>query len=47
MVEVPQEDLLPGDVTAMGAGDIVPADLRVVAIEPGPTVTNDRAVLTG
>lgn len=47
MVEVPQEDLVPGDVTAIGAGDIVPADLRVVAIEPGPTVTNDRAVLTG
>ena len=43
-VEVPASELVPGDVLILGAGDVVPADARVM---PGGSLVVDRSVLTG
>lgn len=42
--EVPVEDLVPGDVVVLGAGDVVPADLRVVT---AAGLMLDQAVVSG
>ena len=36
--------MVPGDVVALGAGDVVPADLRLIAAEG---LECDESVLTG
>jgi len=43
-VEIPAEDLVPGDVVILEAGDLVPADLRV--IDPS-RLQVDESALTG
>lgn len=42
--EVPVQDLVPGDVVVLGAGDVVPADLRVVT---AAGLMLDQAVVSG
>ena len=42
--EVPIEDLVPGDVVVLTGGDVVPADLRVIA---SAALLVDQAVLSG
>ncbi|HEX4253087.1 MAG TPA: magnesium-translocating P-type ATPase [Pseudonocardia sp.] len=42
--EVPLADLVPGDVVLLGAGDVVPADLRVVA---ATDLVVDQSALSG
>jgi Mg2+-importing ATPase len=42
--EVPLADLVPGDVVLLGPGDVVPADLRVVA---ATDLVVDQSVLSG
>jgi Ca2+-transporting ATPase len=42
--EVPAEDLVPGDVVAVEAGDVVPADGRIIS---AATLEIDEAALTG
>lgn len=42
--EVPVEDTVPGDVVLLGAGDVVPADVRLTA---SSDLRVDQAVLTG
>lgn len=46
-IEVAATDLVPGDVIALGEGDRVPADVRIVAIPSGEKLLNDRSALTG
>jgi Ca2+-transporting ATPase len=43
-VDVPAAELVPGDVVLVRAGDIVPADLRLTAVN---ALSIDRAILTG
>ena len=43
-VEVPLEDLVPGDVVQLAAGDMVPADVRLVTSKD---LSVSQAVLTG
>ena len=42
--EVPADEVVPGDVLLLAAGDVVPADARVL---PGGSLLVDRSVLTG
>ncbi|MFT4892013.1 MAG: Ca2+-transporting ATPase, partial [Halobacteriales archaeon] len=42
--EIPAEELVPGDVVVLEAGDVVPADLRVVE---GNKLQADESALTG
>ena len=42
--EVPVPDVVPGDVVVLNAGDIVPADLRIVSVS---NLVVDQTVLTG
>lgn len=42
--EVPAETLVPGDIVVLGAGDVVPADLRLVEVQD---LHCDESTLTG
>ncbi|MFP3963996.1 heavy metal translocating P-type ATPase, partial [Actinomadura fulvescens] len=42
--DIPADDLLPGDVIAIGPSDVVPADARLLAVED---LEVDEATLTG
>jgi Ca2+-transporting ATPase len=44
IVEIPSAELVPGDVSIVRVGDVVPADLRVTRAD---RLTIDRSVLTG
>jgi Mg2+-importing ATPase len=44
VMELPSEDLVPGDVVCLQIGDLVPADLRLVAADD---LASDESVLTG
>jgi Mg2+-importing ATPase len=44
MIEVPIEELVPGDVVQLSAGDLVPADLRLLATK---TLHVNQSALTG
>jgi Ca2+-transporting ATPase len=44
LAEIPAEELVPGDVVAFEAGDLVPADGRIIA---AATLEIDEAALTG
>jgi Mg2+-importing ATPase len=43
-VEIPAEDLVPGDVVCLDIGDVVPADLRLLVADD---VSSDESNLTG
>ncbi|MGE0159239.1 MAG: magnesium-translocating P-type ATPase [Gemmatimonadales bacterium] len=43
-VEIPVEDVVPGDVVVLGAGDLVPADCRILEARD---LDVDESVLTG
>ena len=47
IIQIPVEELVPGDIVHLSPGDVVPADMTIVSLGSGAVFTVQEACLTG